>query len=804
MKAKKMAVSWSRILPPVGLFFGLAAVAEAQNQALEKMSVVGSRVVGRTADEAAVAIEVYDEEVLQKSGIGETGKLLQSLSPGFNFSSTTVSDGTDSVRPATLKGMGPDQVLILINGKRQHSQALLNVQQTVGRGSAGTDINAIPVSAIKRVEILRQGASAQYGSDAIAGVINIVLKDGSSSNQVHVYGAQNYVGDGTTALTGMTAKSQLGEEGFFQLSGEIQSRGATNRAEKDQRFDRRTMRIGESESQDGSAFFNSEWRLNDRAYLYAFGGAARRLGESGGFFREPGSDRLNPDFYPNGTLPLLVTQIDDRSIVAGLKQDIGRGEMDLSYGYGENAFNFRSKDSMNISLGNASPRESDDGTLKYGDASLNLDFRQNLVAREDLQVDLTTGLVYRQERYQILAGDAASWTYGPANDFSLKLLGPTGQLAAAGMQGFPGFQPSNEIDAKRNSRGAFIDLESKIAKDFLAAIAVRYEDYEVIGSSTTEQLSLRYDILPQLALRGSVSTGFRAPSLQQVNYSSRSTTFAGSSLTETQTARQGSPTFEAIGLQDLKNETAINQSFGFIGKPLSGMTISADAYRIRVQDRIVLSEFLNAEPLESCAPSNSNCPIREVLQPLNVDAAQFFTNAIDTDTQGIDFLVDYLFKFGPGQNLGMKAGYYRNQTIVNEVRSPAGIDPNLIFGQGQIVLTEEGQPKDRYQLASDYQQSRFNAGVQLNYYGPVSGAGFGGYKQTYSGKWITDLRTGYAFNEGIRLDVGAQNLFNVYPDAMNADNPVRSYAGGSFKYSWETAPFGYKGGTYYSRLAWNF
>ncbi len=790
----------------LGLGLSLSTQIMAQNQSLEKMSVVGSRVVGRTADQAAVAIEVYDEDLIEKSGISETGKLLQSLSPGFNFSATTVSDGTDSVRPATLKGMGPDQVLVLINGKRQHSQALLNVQQTVGRGSAGTDINAIPVSAIKRVEILRQGASAQYGSDAIAGVINIVLKDASSGNQVHIYGAQNYQGDGTTAVTGVTAKSQMAAESFVQLSGEIQSRGETNRAEIDQRFGRKTMRIGESEAQDGSAFLNSEWRVNDRSLLYAFGGVAQRRSESGGFFREPDSDRNNPVFYPNGTLPLLVTRIDDRSIVAGFKRDVGQGDFDLSYGYGENAFNFRSKDSMNISLGNASPRETDDGTLKYSDSSVNLDFRQKLIAQENLQLDITSGLVYRKERYQILEGDPASWTYGPANDYSLKLPGPKGELAPAGIQGFPGFQPSNAIDATRTSRAAFVDIESKFAKDFLAAVAGRYEEYENLGNSTTGQLSLRYDLMPQLAFRGTVSTGFRVPSLQQVNYSSRSTTFAGSALTETQTARQGSETFEAIGLRDLKNETAINQSLGLIAKPLSGMTISADAYRIQVKDRIVLSEFLKAEDKTTCAADNSNCPVRAVLEPINIDAAQFFTNAIDTDTRGIDFLVDYLVKINPGQNINLKAGYYRNQTEVVDVRAPSGIDPNLFFGQGQIVLTEEGQPKDRYQIAADYRQDKLNIGSQLNYYGAVSGAGFDNYKQTYSGKWITDLHSGYAFDQGLRLDIGAQNLFNVYPDAMNADHPVRSrdYAGGSFKYSWETSPFGIKGGMYYSRLAWNF
>lgn len=786
----------------------LTALCCMANQVLgqgsEQLSVVGSRVTGRTADEAAVAIEVYDDELILKTGISETGKLLQALTGTFNFSATTVSDGSDIVRPASLKGMAPDQVLVLINGKRRHSQALLNVQQTVGRGSAGTDINAIPVAAIKRVEILRQGASAQYGSDAIAGVINIVLKDASSGHEVFTYGAKNYAGDGTTLRTGVSSTVKTTEDSFIQVSGEIQNRGETNRANPDPKYGRQTLRIGEAESKDGGVFFNAESRLNDATQVYAFGGASQRRGESGGFFREPDGDRNFASVYPDGFLPLLVTKVEDRSLLFGVKRELADGELDVSYGIGQNSFNFASKNSLNISLGPDSPRDSDDGTLKYSDSNFNADFRRSFELWSQRKLDLSVGFVLRRERYQILAGDSASWTYGPNNDFSIPITGQNGAPAAAGMQGFPGFQPANEVDASRNSRGVFIDLETKPLDQLLTALALRTESYEGVGDATTGQFSLRYDFHPAFAVRASVSTGFRAPSLQQANYSSRSTTFAGQTLTETQTVRQGSEAFRAIGLSDLANEKSVNQSLGFTSHPLPRLSISTDIYRIRIKDRIVLSEFLQSEAKDGCAADLSNCPIRKVLEPIKVDAAQFFTNAIDTDTKGLDFLIDYSWRLAEAQNLNLKAAYYWNQTQVKDIRAPNGIDPHLLFSEAQVVLTEEAQPRTRYQVATDYNLGSWASGIQANYYGAVAGAGFGGYKQTYSGKWLTDIHSGYAFPQGLRFDLGALNVFNVYPDEMDAQHPVRAYAGGSFKYSWETAPFGYKGGIYYSRLAYSF
>ncbi|MFW7382103.1 MAG: TonB-dependent receptor plug domain-containing protein [Oligoflexus sp.] len=782
-----------------------AGAAFAQENDTEKMTVLGSRVFGRTADQAATAIEVYQEDAIRQTGQSELGKVLQTLSPSFNFSATTVSDGTDIVRPATMRGMGPDQVLVLINGKRRHSQALLNVQQTVGRGSAGTDINAIPLAAIKRIEVLKQGAAAQYGSDAIAGVINIVLKDEDSANEVFAFAGRNYAGDGETGQLGASYALSSSANSFLRLSTQVMNRAETNRANVDERFDRQTMRIGEAKAEEAALFFNSSLLVNDDVELYSFGGYSERRGESGGFFREPDSDRNLATVYPEGFLPILLTSVQDASASVGMHSRLSESlDLDLSYTYGWNSFGFASKNSLNVSLGEQSPRSTENGTLQYSDGALQLELRANYDLGWSEALYVTSGVSYRTETYDILAGEPASWVYGPDNDPSREIFGQNGNPAPAGIQGFPGFQPANEVSAERKSYAVFLDMESYLTNDLLVALAMRYEDYESIGSATTGKASLRYDISSALAVRTTLATGFRVPSLAQVNYSSRSTTFAGDRLTETQTARQGSPAFAAIGLENLKNEHSLNQSLGFHAKPARNFNISADYYRIDVKDRIVLSEFLQVEASESCDADRSNCPIRQVLEPLNVEAVQFFTNAIDTKTVGLDLIADYALIIEQGLQLSWLAGYHLNQTKVEEVNAPTNVDADVIFSEAQTVLTEEGQPQTRYQLGMDVKTQAWHSGLRLHYYGEVSGAGFGNYKQTYGGKWLTDIYGGVLLASRLNLQIGANNLFDVYPDELNADHPIRSFAGGSFRYSWETAPFGYKGGFYYMRLAWNF
>src|SRR5688572_8696053 len=368
-----------------------AAEIRSEATTLDRIQVTGSRVRGRTAEDTAAPVDVIGKEELNATGAMELGQILQMLEPSFNFSRTFVSDGTDILRPATLRALGPDQVLVLVNGKRRHQQALVNVQQTIGRGSAGTDINSIPVSAIERVEVLRDGAAAQYGSDAISGVINIILKEQTDHTDISVEGSQYYAGDGEMLHGSVNTGFKLGGDGFINLSAEARNRNETNRAGPDSlRVDppRVTQRLGDADAKDYYLWFNSGLPLAG-GELYLFGGASKREGDSSGFFRSAGDNRTVPDLYPNGFLPNILTTVEDASIAVGFKQPINeRWDWDISVVTARNKFGFEEGNSVNVSwwyepinpanpagpIFGASPTRADTGELQSDQTTFNLDF----------------------------------------------------------------------------------------------------------------------------------------------------------------------------------------------------------------------------------------------------------------------------------------------------------------------------------------------------------------------------------------------------------------------------------------------
>ncbi|HSE42368.1 MAG TPA: TonB-dependent receptor plug domain-containing protein, partial [Acidobacteriota bacterium] len=352
-----------------------------QQKVEEEITVTGTRVEGRVATETSAPVDIIDRTTLESTGATEVGKALQLLAPSFNFSTTYISDGTDIIRPATLRGLGADQVLILVNGKRRHQQALLNVQQTIARGSAGTDINAIPLTAIDHIEVLRDGAAAQYGSDAIAGVINIILKDGVDGSAMLESG-QTYEGDGELITAGVNKGFRVGENGVISLTGEYRDRGETNRAGPDLLRvspPRVTQRIGDPDAKDGYIWGNARLPVGTGEF-YAFGGWSGREGNSSGFFRTSGDGRTIPSIYPNGFLPTIITKPTDFSIAAGFKGDITEDwTYDVYYNFGQNKFKFREENTANVSWFyepldpnnptgprfEETPLEADTGTLKY-------------------------------------------------------------------------------------------------------------------------------------------------------------------------------------------------------------------------------------------------------------------------------------------------------------------------------------------------------------------------------------------------------------------------------------------------------
>ncbi|WP_341502368.1 TonB-dependent receptor [Gallaecimonas sp. GXIMD4217] len=773
----------------------------------------------RTATETPAPVDLISVDDLLKTGATELGKALQSLAPSFNFSSTTVSDGTDIIRPATLRGLGPDQVLVLVNGKRRHQQALVNVQETIGKGSAGYDINAIPMSAVARIEILRDGAAAQYGSDAISGVINVVLKESTDRTELGLELGQTYEGDGETLVTSINHGIDLAGKGFLNLTAEFRDRGNTNRAapatlestggeligkwwdENDQPVAR--LKIGDADSQNKYLWANLAYSVSDDTELYAFAGLSQREGESFGFYRGVGHPRVIPELYPGGFLPRLLTEVDDSSIAAGLKGTLFYDwTWDASVVHGRSEFRFFSEDSANVSwyyephpdggIFAETPTSAFDGELIFEQTTFNLDFTGAVELGDDLLM-LAFGLEARRDGYEINKGDLWSYAYGRNDDFSIDIVNTdVGGAADPGIQGFPGFKPSTEVDETRDNVGVYLDSQYNLTPEWLLAGALRYEDYDIAGDNLSYKLSTRYEISDKVAVRGTLSTGFRAPGVQQIYFSQNITNLVNGSLIDTGTVANNSDMARQFGIDELKEETSNDISLGMVASPMEGLNITVDAYRIEIDDRIVLSEAIDG----------GSATIEQLLADNRLGAAQFFTNAIDTTTTGLDFVADYSDEMSNGDLWGVNLALSLVETEVDRIHSTSSLIPaEQLYSPTQRLRIEEGQPGETATLSGRYNHDAWDFNLAFNYFGEVSGSAFGS-KKTWGGKWLTDLSIRYNFSDQLALTVGANNLFDEMPDEWGAEGAPFSEAG--FKYGWETLPFGINGGYYYGRLKWTF
>jgi len=787
------------------------ATTAGADPATASVIVLGSRGAARTALDAAAPVGLISAKDMQMAGPLELGKLLQTLYPSFNFSSTFISDGTDIIRPATLRSLGPDQLLVLVNGKRRHQQALVNVQQTIGRGSAGTDINAIPMSAIQRIEVLRDGAAAQYGSDAIAGVINIVLKQTTDSTQLS--GTVGGTSEGGGALRSASANTgwAIGDGGYVNLTVEGRRRGETNRAGLDTlRVDppRVTQRIGDSLAKDKYFWWNAAVPAAGGEF-YTFGGVSHRSGDSAGFFRTSDDGRNVPSVYPNGFLPNIRTTVKDGSLAVGYRRDLADGwKADLSVNHGRSELDFHEKETINISywyepkpgggIYAESPLEADTGVLKFNQTTVNADLRGpiQLGGRE---ISFATGFEYRRDGYAIEAGDPVSYQYGRTNNPAIPIRDQLGGIAASGTQGFPGYTPATAVDDNRHNIALYLDAEHKLTRELLIGAAVRWEKYSDFGSTTTGKLSLRYDPSKTVGLRSTVSTGFRAPGVQQKFYSSVSTNLNGAGvLTETLTAREGSAVTRAFGIPNLKQETSKNASVGLVLRPMPNFSLTADLWGIDIDDRIVFSS--NIAPESGTCATAAACPIRAILDPLKVGQAQFFTNAIDTQTRGLDIVAEHTTRW-PGSTLVLSGQLDFNRTrVVGRHSDSPVLTGTQLFDDAQVTLIERGQPRQHHVLSADYTRGAWNGNLRANYYGEVQGQGFTApFVQTWDAKWILDATLRYNFSKATSVTVGANNLFNTFPTKWD---PVRAapFPQMGFTYCWETCPFGINGRSWYARV----
>ncbi len=773
----------------------------------DEVVVIGSRHSDRTVVGTPVPVDVISLQDIKASGLTETNQVLQMLAPSFNFPRPAIQDGTDHVRPSTLRGLGTDQLLVLVNGKRRHTSAMLNVNSTVGRGSTGVDLNAIPVNAIDRIEILRDGAAAQYGSDAIAGVINIILKSDPGADLSATFG-QMKENDGKSVTTEVDYGIEIGEEGFLHASGTYRDRGATNRAGIDTRqqyFDgdprnddptrnnRVDFRFGDAKTEDAGLFLNSSVPIAADLEAYGFGGLTYRTGESGGFYRIASDDRNVREIYPDGFLPLIASTILDASVSAGVKGELSDWLWDLNGTYGRNGFDFDVRNSLNASYGAASPTSFHAGRVTFSQIVTSLDVTRQIDIGLAVPMLFATGLEFRVDAYRQEAGEEASW-----KDGGVPILdGPNaGSPAPVGSQVFPGYQPSDEADITRNNIAFYLDLSSDLTENLLLDVAGRLEQYSDFGSTINGKGAIRYEPVTGYALRGALSTGFRAPSVVQQYYSSTSTDFIGGNPVEIRTFPVGSPQARALGAQDLKPEKSVNMSIGFAAEPVSNLLLSADYYNIRVNDRIVLSENFIGPDIDS------------LLAPFNVSGGRFFTNAIDTRTQGLDLILRYALDAEEIGRFIFTGAFNLTRTEVIRV-SPtppqlAGYDETL-FGHIERTRIESGQPKDNINLALNYtvgnfgltlRTIRFGETIEPYPYNPSEEPTK--YDQTFAAKWTTDIDLSYIFLDRIKLAVGGSNIFDVYPDKyiVVPDDP---YNGLILPYSVFT-PFGFNGAFFYARV----
>lgn len=759
---------------------------------LQTVVVTGTRSFDRTESTSLAPIDVLTPKDLVGTGASNLASALRTLLPSFNFPQPSVTDATDAIQPAQLRGLSPDHTLVLINGKRQHSTAIVNVNGSLGRGSSPVDINAIPINAIDHVEVLRDGAAAQYGSDAIAGVINIILKGGAEHGSASLTRGQYDGGDGDTWQGGADGGFKLGQKGWVHLSANVTHQDPTNRAGPDQRYpadptyNTTTFHYGLPLTRSKQAAVNLQYDFTPNAQLYAFTLFNKRNVSAGGFFRSlsqyAGNGSGADSVYPSGYLPIENSAIRDDSEVLGLRGKVADWNYDISANTGGNHWKLNTADTYNYSLGSDSPTGFYIGTLTNRQDVFNSDFSRDFDVG-GLQNPLTVawGLEYRHEKFTIKNGDAASY-YG------------------AGAQVFPGYQPGDAGTNSRNSHAVYLDLESDLTYKFSAGLAARYEHYSDFGSTTSVKGSGRYAFNDTVALRGTVSTGFRAPSLQQEYYSSTAINFVnegnGNLVPYTiRTFPVSDPAAQALGAQPLKPEKSHNYSIGLVLTPVSGLYTTLDLYQIDIDNRIILSGNLVGTAVQNYLTS--------VGIPF-VSGGRFFTNAVDTRTRGADLVSTYPIEL-QASSLKLTGGVNYNKTTIRSIAANppqlglAGLTLPIIDRSEQGRITK-GTPRTKAFVATDWNVDNWTFHGQLTRYGEwTTYATTPSGDQTYGASFLLDLSAAYNWNDWT-FTVGGNNVTNKYPDKSqprdSAFNIILPYPSSS--------PYGFSGAYYYATVAYHW
>lgn len=802
--------------------------------ALNEVVVTGSRsTIPRTNIETTAPVDVISARELRSFPQTDVSQILNYVAPSFSSNRQTVSDGTDHIDPASLRGLGPDQVLVLVNGKRRHTSALVNINGTFGRGSVGTDLNAIPVAAIDHIEVLREGAAAQYGSDAIAGVINIVMKKITPLNVALTYGqdASHALGrnfyDGKTYQLEASKGWNLNGTGFINVAAQYMDRGATNRSGTDTRpllysslptrgateteaafetryaglktaddaraqangLNRMNMIVGNSHMKNGGFFANGQYSVANWADVYFDANYNHKNGSGAGFYRLPSqATQVDVTLYPNGFLPFINTSINDYSFIGGVKGKIGSWNYDLSNTYGQNNISFDINNTVNASLPlGTSPTSFNAGELVFNQNTINFDVSRRYTFT-GLLTSLNTayGAEYRVDNYQIRPGEELSYSFGiPSQGVAGRMIGSS--FTAAGAQVFPGYRPSNAVDESRNNKSLYADYEAEFGPRVLLAAAGRYEHYSDFGSNFSYRLSGRVKVVDALNIRGGYATGFRAPSLHQRYFNNESTQFVNSNPTEVLTVNNDNNVVRQFGIGSLKAETSKDYSLGLTGKITQGLTYTVDAYQINIKNRIVFSSQYTRERDASgnlIATGTVNQILNTVDPTAQISSVQFFTNAISTRTRGLDVVITDRIPLG-NNSLVLSASANFNQTRVTSVNGSDLINGNAsllsrLFNRTERSRYESAVPTSKVNLSGDYNIKKLIFAARTVYFGKVTNL----YStdptiaannlplqldQTFSGKWVTDLSIGYKITKQLNFLVSANNLFDVYPDQLYID-----------------------------------
>lgn len=788
------------------------SVALKDGVALSEVVLVGNRAKPRTILDSPVPIDNIGVAELRNTGKPTVDKMLTYKVPSFNSTNQAISDATAHFDPADLRGLGPSRTLVLVNGKRKNQSALVYINDTPGKGEVGVDLKSIPAAAIERIEVLRDGASAQYGSDAIAGVINMVLKKDVEFTTVNASTGITTEGDGFNYGLDVNTSFKLNDAGYLNITAGYYEQEKTNRAGTpggdglfgvifgdDDILNGTTpwlqdnpdlgMTIGQPELTKANMYFNAGVPFkNGEGELYAFGGMTHRKGTSYALYRTPYwvGDPHNllhePGTEYQGFQPTFETEVMDNNMTVGAKFKLIGLDVDASMTYGRNAMDYEVNNSINPDLGADSPTSFNVGGYAFSNKVTNLDFSKGFD-----KVSLAFGLEMRSERFISEAGEPDSYFGG-------------------GVQSFPGLQPDNALDETRDNMGLYGDLEWEPTDKLLFGGAVRYEDFSDFGSNVSWKMSSRYKLGDNKgAIRASYSTGFRAPSLHQIYLSNIQTLVSGGTVSNQGTFNNVDPVIrDGLGVPQLTAETSENLSVGITFKPVSNLSLSLDYYNVNVNDRVLFTGEVGFD-----GDAGTTNPVEQILMDNSITSLKFFVNAVSTNTSGIDIVANYRnIELGKGKLAATLSANFNNTKIVGTIKTPTLLAENGydIFNRKEQARITSSRPKSKVLFGLDYKINKFNFMLNNTYFGEVTWQhGSDASKdQTFSGKVITDLIVNYDLSSQLSMNMSINNLLDVYPDEIDTKGDFVTDLGGRFKYPWEVNQFGFNGTVINAGLTYKF